>query len=413
MRDALAYKLGRDLGRYAPRTRFCEVILNGSYEGIYVLIEKIKRNKNRVDINKLQPEEIAGDDVTGGYILKIDKTTGDFGRGWVSGHLPPMSNPGNTISILYDYPDENIITTAQKKYIKGFMDEFEATLSSDGFRDPVNGYAKFIDVDSFIDFFIMNEVSKNVDGYRISTFMHKQRNSDGGKLVMGPIWDFNLGFGNANYCTSGGYQGLVLDFNSLCPEDTYPIPFWWYRLMDDPAFTSKLSERWSFLRSGKFRTSVINDYIDSTFNVLNLESAHRNFERWPVLGNYVWPNYYIGTTFESEVAWMKSWISSRMIWLDNALATPTTGADNESQNGPVSQPFPNPFKEDVTVEFAAKGVVQFDVYSAMGDVKESIVARQSGKGKYTLGRQLAPGIYFCVVSVNGKKVVNYKLIKQN
>jgi hypothetical protein len=138
----------------------------------------------------------------------------------------------------------------QKSYIQKYVGQFESALAGNNFSDPLLGYAKYIDVNSFVDFFIMQEVTKNVDGYRLSTFFHKQRESDGGKLVMGPIWDFNLGFGNANYCTSGNPEGFVLAFNNMCPDDYWLIPFWWKRLLQDPAFSAKVAARWAELRSG-------------------------------------------------------------------------------------------------------------------------------------------------------------------
>jgi spore coat protein CotH len=214
LRDVLAYKLGRDMGRYAPRTKYCEVVLNGQYDGVYVLIEKIKRDKNRVDINKLDPDEISGNSLTGGYIIKVDKTTGSGGDGWFSTYPPANNQNGQKIFFQYEEPKSEDIVSEQQQYIQQFIASFENVLAGDNFKDPVDGYAKYIDVDSFIDYFIINEVTKNVDAYRLSTFLHKQRDSDGGKLVMGPIWDYNLGFGNADYCTQGNPEGFAKAFNT-------------------------------------------------------------------------------------------------------------------------------------------------------------------------------------------------------
>ena len=151
IRDVLAYRLGRDLSQYSPRTRFCEVVLNDKYQGVYVLIEKIKRDNFRVDINKLDPDENSGNSLTGGYIIKIDKTTGGGGDGWNSAHPPMPNSMGQKIFFLYDTPEEDEITSEQKSYIQNFVRDFENTLASDDFADPVNGYAKYVDVDSFID----------------------------------------------------------------------------------------------------------------------------------------------------------------------------------------------------------------------------------------------------------------------
>lgn len=414
MRDVLAYKMGRDLGRYAPRTRYCELVLNGLYNGVYVLIEKVKRNKNRVDVNKLDPDEITGDDVTGGYIIKIDKGTGGFESGWTSAFTAPSSN--KMINFLHHYPEESELAVEQKTYIKNFINDFEVALNGVDFKDPVVGYQKYIDVNSFIDFFIMNEVSKNVDGYRISTFLHKQRESDGGKLVMGPIWDFNLGFGNADYCTSGNPEGLVLEFNSMCPGDGLSIPFWWYRLLEDPTFTKKLSERWAFLRSEKFRTDVIFNFIDSTAAVLDAEAAQRNFQRWPVLNTYVWPNYFVGASFDIEIEWLKDWVARRMLWLDSTIAAMATSVDeSQSKSAVTLNSFPNPFIDKLVIQYSIEqpGKVFLDLYDEIGRVKESVnvIHQKQGAFAYEFNSSFPSGIYYCVIKLNDEyasiKVVKY------
>jgi hypothetical protein len=413
LRDVLAYKMGNDLGRYAPRTRYCELLINGGYEGVYVLIEKIKRDKNRVNINKLEPDEVSGDEITGGYIIKIDKLTGNNSSepGWTSAF---QASNGSAINFLYDYPDADKISPEQKAYIQDFIFDFEHALSGAHAEDAVDGYAKYIDVDSFVDFFIMNEVTKNVDGYRLSTYMHKQRNSDGGKLVMGPIWDFNLGFGNADYCTSGTPNGFVLDFNSICPNDFWLIPFWWKRLLQDPRFARKVANRWSELRESKFKTESIHHYIDSTVSVLN-NAAERNFNRWLVLDRYVWPNYYVGSTYDSEVSWLKTWIEDRMFWLDNAIGGLTTAVE-ENMKAIAIEPIPNPFKGSLEFRYTVNqpGHLQLDFYNASGMVMESMAVQHSSSGKYScqIGNGLSSGLYYCILRFNGVQYRALKLIKQ-
>lgn len=367
MRDVLAYKLGRDLGHYAPRTRFCDVVINGSYEGVYVLIEKIKRDNNRVDINKLNLDENTGDNLTGGYILKLDKETGSGNGGWTSLFPPPGRSGNQTIFFQYDYPKAADITSQQKTYIQQFIANFEGTLYGTTFTDPVNGYSRYIDVNSFIDFFIANEISKNVDGYRLSTYLHKQRDSDGGKLSMGPIWDFNLGFGNANYCTQGNPQGWVTNFNSVCPQDFWLIPFWWNRLSQDPAYRSGLAARWSSLRANQYQSAKLISYIDSVYTVLNFvlpgESTspqQRNFQRWPVLGQYVWPNYYVGPTFQAEVNWLKDWITNRLNWMDLNMPSVITSTTDSNPELSVSA-FPNPFSKEITIDYQLESAGTFGI----------------------------------------------------
>ncbi len=199
IRNVLIFHMAAQTGRYASRTRFVELILNGDYRGVYVLMEKIKRDADRVDIAKLNPDEISGDDLTGGYIIKVDKIEGTEVDGWFSPY-PPVPGLDQRVRYQYHYPKPSDIVPEQQAYIQGVVAAFEDMMDSDQFADPVNGYARYIDVGSAVDFFLLNEVSRNVDGYRLSTFLYKDKDSVGdGKLVFGPIWDFNLGFGNADY----------------------------------------------------------------------------------------------------------------------------------------------------------------------------------------------------------------------
>lgn len=398
MRDVLAYKLGRDLGHYASRTRFCEVILNGEYQGIYVLMEKIKRNSNRVDIAKLNPAEISGDDVTGGYIIKLDKETGSGNGGWSSTFPPPNRSGSQQIYFQYDYPSASDIVSEQINYIKQYVNNFETALNSPTFNDPVNGYTKYIDVDSFIDFFIINEVSKNVDGYRLSTYLHKKKDSDGGKLHMGPLWDFNLGFGNANYCTQGNPEGWVTNFNSICSQDYWLIPFWWNKLYSDGAYRNKLAARWAELRSNQLNTDRILTFIDSVANVLNAESQQRNFQRWPVLGTYVWPNYYVGPTFASEVSWLKNWVSTRLNWLDANMPKLITAVEYSPAEFSVDL-YPNPFSSDITISYSlpSAGSVSVEFFDMLGRPVKMIQESRDHPGSYQTylpSRDLPAGTYY-------------------
>jgi len=416
MRDALAYTLGRSLGGYAPRTKFCELVLNGAYQGVYVLIEKIKRDKNRVDINKLDPDEITGNNVTGGYILKIDKTTGGTGEGWVSTHKPPNAS-NQQILFQYEYPSAEDIVAEQKAYIQKYVTDFENALASDNFTDAVLGYTKFIDVNSFVDFLIMQELTKNVDGYRLSTFFYKQRESDGGKLVMGPVWDFNLGFGNANYCTGGDPNGFVLDFNSICAQDFWLIPFWWQRLLADEVFSSKVAERWAELRATKFKEEVIHGYIDSVATVLNAESQQRNFQAWAVLNKYVWPNYFIGATFHGEVDWLKGWVSARLVWLDQHMPFLVTATEQPLKTGEYVLAYPNPFSTSVNIDYKILNnePVTVNVYDALGRTVKSAKLNHDSGGTYTYVWQSpnSDGIFYYSLQQGSKNIGKGKLVRSN
>ena len=323
IRNVLIYDLARDIGRYASRVKFVDVSINGTYNGLYVLMEKLKRDSNRIDLNKLKPEEISGEDLTGGYILKIDKSDAPDDTYYsdetaiTSTYAPNNSTSGQKIHFLYDTPKAEEIVTEQKEYISNYMNEFENALAGDNFMGPVNGYSKYIDPDSFIDFFLLNELSNNVDGYRLSTWLTKDKN---GKLNMGPIWDFNLAFGNCNYCGGDRTDVWTYKFNSRCPGDIWQIPFWWDRLMEDPTFVANLKSRWQELRGGAFSNGAIMSKIDRYVETLRLAGAiDDNFEKWPVLGQYVWPNNFVGNTYSEEINYIKNWINNRLSWMDNAI----------------------------------------------------------------------------------------------
>ena len=276
MRNFLSYKLYRDFGKYAPRTQFCELVIDGQYQGVYILMEKIKRDKNRVSIAKLNSWENAGDSLTGGYIIKIDKTTGNGGGGWTSPFPPAVSSSGQTIYFQYDYPSSDSITVQQQTYIQQYVDSFETALAGPNFSDTAIGYKKYCGINSFIDYFILNEISANIDGYRLSTYLYKDKNSNGGKLKIGPPWDYDIAWLNADYCGSPSYTNWAYQFGNICPGDGWQVPFWWYRFMQDTNFTNQLKCRWLHLRSNVMYTGYINAWIESNSVYLN-QAQQRNF----------------------------------------------------------------------------------------------------------------------------------------
>jgi hypothetical protein len=324
IRNHLIYELSNDMGRYASRSKLVDVFINDTYNGMYVFMEKLKRDSNRIDINKLKDDENFGEDLTGGYILKLDKADGPNQdvytetNSFLSDFDPPNSTGGQQIHFLYDTPDQDDITLEQKAYISGYMGDFETALISNEFADPELGYRKYIDSESFIDFFLFNELSNNVDGYRISTWLTKDKNE---KLKMGPIWDFNLAFGNADYCEGGSANVWAYRFNERCTDDTWQVPFWWHRLLEDPAFVVQLQDRWIALRSSTFSESSILGKIDSYVSEINESgSIDANFSLWQVLGTYVWPNNFIGASHDDEIEYLNNWINARLSWLDGSIA---------------------------------------------------------------------------------------------
>ena len=320
MRNVLIYDLSSDMKQYASRTKFVELNLNGTYRGVYVFMEKLKRDKERIDIAKLNEDENTGEDLTGGYVIKIDKNdNGGFTsqNSFVSQFGSSLREPSTEVRILFEYPKPEDLTSERRDYITTYVNDVESALASDTYMDPVNGYDQYIDVDSFVDYFILNELSNNVDGYRISTFMHKNKNE---KLKMGPLCDFNLGFGYADYCSGGATDVWAYQFNERCPDDFYQVPFWWSRLMEDPAFVSRLQSRCNELRGNILSEGNIFAKVDSYIDVLDkTESIDKNFQTWNVLGTYVWPNSFVGETYNQEIDFLKSWISDRLNGMDTTI----------------------------------------------------------------------------------------------
>ncbi len=152
---------------------------------------------------------------------------------------------------------------SKKEYIQDYVGEFERVLASNIYADPNEGYRKYINVTSFVDFFILNELSRNVDGYRLSTFLQKDKEK---KLSMGPIWDFNIALGNANYCNGESVSDWAYEFNNICPGDFWLVPFWWEKLLSDPAFKSEIRNRWNELRLTTISVENIEDIIDQHYN---------------------------------------------------------------------------------------------------------------------------------------------------
>jgi hypothetical protein len=307
MRDVLAFELANKMGHYAPRTRYIELFVNTSgrplsmrdYVGVYVLMEKIKRGKDRVNIAKLEPQHRSEPEITGGYIVKRDHGDGDGGR-FRTSHGGPY---------FYVYPKAGAITSEQRSWLTRYFNSFENALYGPNFADRQNGYAAYLDVDAFIDSHWLIEMSKNVDGFRYSAFLTKDR---GAKLKPGPAWDWNRSFGNANYYGGGQVQGWYS--SNLRPNEIS----WYLRLREDPDFMQRSTARWIALRKNVFDPKKISARIDELAAELE-EAQQRNFERWPILGQHVTCNFYVGQSFEDEVRWLKNWIERRIAWIDSQL----------------------------------------------------------------------------------------------
>ncbi len=309
MRDVMAYDVGGSLGSYAPGTRFVEVFLHSEngplnmshYNGVYALVERIKIAPGRLDLQELEPHHSEEPEVSGGYIIKKDR----LGPG-ESGFATDRGS-----DFVFVRPNEEDITPAQRTWLQDHLSEWETVLFGPDFKDPVNGYRKYIDVQTFIDFHLMTEVFKQIDGYRLSTFLHKDR---GGKIKMGPLWDYNLSLGNADYLEGWIPEGWYYE---MLNEYEY-LNGWYSRLFQDEAFVEEYKRRYQTLRANALSTEVMVQKIRDYETLLG-ESQVRNYQKWNILGQYVWPNWFIGQTYKEEVDWMVQWLENRLIWMDSQL----------------------------------------------------------------------------------------------
>ncbi len=416
MRNFLAYTMSNELGRWAAHCRFVEVVINGDYKGIYVFMERIKRGSGRVNIAKMGNTDVSGDAVTGGYIFSLDKEP----NGWFSSYVPPNSTNQGKRQFSYVYPKPENIVQAQKDYLKSYVDSFENALTAPTFQDETNGVRKFADLSSFIDYFIVNEVSRNVDGYRLSTFLYKDRNSKDRRIFAGPAWDYDLAFRNANYCQGSNVDGWAYQFNNVCPGDGAGlIPFWWNRLMLDTAFTGDLRCRWKGVRQTVISNDHLNHVIDSIVTLTN-EARQRHFQRWPILGQYIWPNPNpIPSSYAGEISMLKEWLANRLSWIDYNI--PNAGAcedweDIATESLQVTI-YPNPNNGvDGTIKIKTKDpqIVYLNVFDGIGRLVYSqrinavpvtnLVAIDGMKKWQT-------GIYYFTFSGKDGKKISKKILK--
>ena len=347
LRNILGYKMFEALGNYAPRARYAEVFLNGDYQGIYLFGEKVKRDKNRVDIANLKEEDIEGEELTGGYIFKID-----YWNDWDSWESPfsPINHPDFDIHFIYHDPDWDELLPQQKNYLSSFVTDFETVLYSSSYNNPAEGYSQFIDVESFIDYFIVNEMSRNNDGFKKSRYFHKDKN---GKIKAGPVWDFDWAWKNINECyifkaTDGsGWSYKVNDCNPWVKS-----PGWMVRLFYDENFRNQTKCRYNKARAGVLSNENLSFWIDSLYNEV-AEAQVRHFGKWKILGVNVGapevdaqPKTYIG-----EVEKLRQWITTRLNWLDKNMIGNCINTSNfvEFENNNEVRIYPNPVSEILNV----------------------------------------------------------------
>lgn len=298
MRDFLSYNLSRQIGDYASRAVYCEVIINDEYVGLYALQEKLKSNTERINILKISSSDVSLPNVTGGYITKADKTTGGDPVAWT------MPSYIGSSDFIHELPKPASVTQEQNTYIQNEFFKLQSS-SHSGNSDFITGYPSVIDVPSFVDFMLLNELVSNVDAYQYSTYFHKDR---GGKLRAGPIWDFNLTYGND--LLDWGLDRSKTNVWQFSNGDNEGAKFW-TDLFAESKFKCYLSKRWNELvQTGKsFNYSSLEQSIDDAANYIT-EAKNRDNIKWGALRN-----------FATEVASIKTYLSTRISWMTTNLGS--------------------------------------------------------------------------------------------
>lgn len=416
VRNMLASDIFREMGHYAPRFRLCEVVLNGQYQGVYLLGELIKRDKKRVDIAKLDSTENIAPDITGGYITKIDYW--DNSNSWQLNYHP-IDHQNLNIHMVYFYPDQDKISPQQKTYIQQFYNDMETALYSPNFADPALGYRKYLSIQSFLDYFIVNELARNVDGFKKSRYFHKEKDDPTsgalGKLKAGPVWDFDWAWNDIWDCSyfqqtdGSGWSHLIND----CGPDV-KSPGYYVRLLQDTLFANELRCRWNDMRNYMLDTAYIFNYIDSVATRVN-EAQQRHFTLYGNLGQVTGtPELDPAYTFAGEIDSVKQWILRRINWLDinmpgNPINCNNVGlAENNSLQQNVSV-FPNPFETEFTVRMnlAETQTVQVTLTDLVGKQVTEIQQFTGAKGinNFRITSVPAPGVYFVTVTAGTQRVV--------
>lgn len=315
IRDAFFYGLGADMGMVAPRFAHCELYRNvgagplseDDYLGVYLMVETIKNSKARLDLSQLDTTEIAPEELTGGYIFKFE---------WLAAEEPLIACPsGDPCWNDLEVVDPDPLAPEQSSWLQSHLVQFRDALYSPEFTDETLGYTAYIEPDSFVDQIIINELGREMDSYIRSAYFHKDRD---GKIVAGPLWDYNLSLDNGGFAENREIEGFQYE------QERQPIANdWMGRLLEDPAFQARLSARWQALRSDLLSDSALDARIDALIAPLAAAAA-RNFERWPnltteMIGPFLTPTE---STWEGQITVIRTWVKARAAWLDTAWQEP-------------------------------------------------------------------------------------------
>ena len=316
IRNSFVYSLGRDMGMAAPRGRLVEVYVNSEpralqssdYQGVYLFVENIKNQKYRLNLQQLEPGDTTLPDIQGGYIFKFE---------WQSANIEQFLACPEGAAYCWDWldvADPKPWNQEQQDYLVSHLVELSAAFHATNPADPTLGYPAFIDTASFVNHVIINELTKNMDGYVRSQYFYKDRDT---KVFAGPLWDFDLIAGVGS--SLGAFENISLEgWQYAHFESGWRTADWFHVLLNDPTFQAALAERWRELRQGVLSNAEIVARIQGLSQGL-ANAAQRNFEKWPILGSEYVQQFETPTadTWQGQVEVMQNWLLERALWLDS------------------------------------------------------------------------------------------------
>ena len=332
IRDVLSFELGRPWFDWVPSARMCEVILDGTYYGVYVLCERVSKGKRRLNLN--DPSVDADGNIVADWHVCVDHGYDPY---YTSKHHPWATLDGSresryTVKYEYDDPDDDEfweLPDGTREALHADIDQMEDIFKTTNWLDPEQGYRRLVDHMSFIDYMLSTEVSMNIDGYRLSTHLYKH--SDTRRLTEGidprwktTLWDFNIAWGNANYYGGERTDQWQYMMNINNPGDDCPVPFYWYKMLLDDDFVSDLKDRWQAYRQGNYSDQRILATVDSLTTLLTAEgAAERNERAWGIYNrSSIWPLPYYAKNYDDAVSYLKNWITQRLKFMDKNLLPP-------------------------------------------------------------------------------------------
>ncbi|WP_010251000.1 CotH kinase family protein [Acetivibrio cellulolyticus] len=314
IRNALAYGLGEDMGLAVPKYSFVEVYLNfdnqplsaDDYQGVYLLVETPEISSNRLNLSKLKKTDLTEPNISGGYLLQFNMSAAEEplikGSGWSD----------------LEVTEPNDLQPEQLTWITNYIQNVHNSIHSSNPSDPQTGYPAYIDVDSFVNYIIQNELAREVDAYMRSTRLYKDRNQ---KLTAGPLWDYDLGYdcytGMGATIQGWQFQPMFGGFSSTTD--------WYYTLMKDPSFQAKISARWQELRKGPLSDEQLTARVAELSTPLN-NAAKRNFQKWNILNTATVGGFATQTTqtWEEQITILQNFLLKRAAWLDQSGWKPTS-----------------------------------------------------------------------------------------